>query len=84
MFRYIRKISDHNGSLLTSQLAMTKLPEFPTEIRRYVTSIFAGANRRVCEKIGRVPNTPEESLDLTLIEYLSQYSAPRIVAPGLL
>ena len=61
---------------------MEALPPFPTALRRYITGVFEKANRRVTGKIERVPNTPEESLDLTLIEHLSQYSGPRAVAPG--
>ena len=61
---------------------MNKLPPFPPEVHRYITAIFRAANRRVCEKIARVPNCSEPSLDLTLIEHLSQFSGPRVVAPG--
>lgn len=61
---------------------MHKLPTFPAEVHRYVTGIFRTANRRVCEKIARVPNASEPSLDLTLIEHLSQFGGPRVVAPG--
>jgi len=39
-------------------------------------------NRRVAEKIARVPNSSEPSLDLTFIEQLTQYAGPRVVAPG--
>lgn len=61
---------------------MNTLPIFPPEVHRYVSSVFRKANRRVCEKIARVPNCSEPSLDQTLIEQLSQYSGPRVVAPG--
>lgn len=61
---------------------MKKLPAFPPEVHRYVSAIFRSANRRVCEKIARVPNCSEPSLDLTLVEHLSQFSGPRVVAPG--
>lgn len=61
---------------------MNKLPPFPPEVHRYVAAIFRTANRRVCEKIARVPNCSEPSLDLTLIEHLSQFGGPRVVAPG--
>ncbi|MGV8823773.1 hypothetical protein [Methylibium petroleiphilum] len=61
---------------------MNKLPAFPPEVHRYVSAIFRSANRRVCEKIARVPNCSEPSLDLTLVEHLSQFSGPRVVAPG--
>jgi hypothetical protein len=61
---------------------MNKLPPFPPEVHRYVASVFGAANRRVCEKIAKVPNCPEPSLDLTLIEHLSQFGGPHVVAPG--
>ncbi len=34
------------------------------------------------EKLARVPNCSEPSLDLTFIEHLTRYAAPRVVAPG--
>ena len=61
---------------------MNKLPTFPPEVHRYVARVFRAANRRVCEKIARVPNCSEPSLDLTLIEHLSQFGGPQVVAPG--
>ena len=64
------------------QLRMNALPVFPPEVHRYVVSVFSKANRRICEKIARVPNCSEPSLDLTLIEHLSHYTGPRVVAPG--
>lgn len=62
--------------------AMNTLPKFPPAIYKYVRSAFRTANKRVCEKLARVPNCPEQSLDMTLIEYLSSYAAPAVVAPG--
>ncbi len=61
---------------------MSVLPPFPIEIHRYIAATFAAVNRRVSEKIARVPNSSEPSLDLTFIECLTQYAAPRVVAPG--
>jgi hypothetical protein len=58
------------------------LPPFPAPVISYVRSIFASANRRVSEKLARVPNCSEPSLDLTLIEHLTRFAAPRVVAPG--
>jgi len=58
------------------------LPQFPPQVIAYVRRVFAQANRRVSEKIARVPNCSEPSLDLTLIEHLTQFAAPRVVAPG--
>jgi hypothetical protein len=61
---------------------MTPLPVFPIEVHQFVKKIFAQANVRLSEKIARVPNCPEPSLDLTLIEHLSQFGAAQVVAPG--
>src|SRR5258706_16390070 len=61
---------------------MSALPVFPAAVYRYVRTVFRAANRRTCEKLARVPNCPEQSLDMTVIEFLSQYSGPRAVAPG--
>jgi hypothetical protein len=61
---------------------LSMLPPFPAQVISYVRGIFAGANRRVSEKLARVPNCSEPSLDLTLIEHLTRYAAPRVVAPG--
>jgi len=58
------------------------LPQFPPQVIGYIRRVFAQANRRVSEKISRVPNCSEPSLDLTLIEHLTQFAAPRVVAPG--
>src|SRR6266571_521817 len=61
---------------------MMALPVFPPAVYRYVRTIFRAANRRACAKLSLVPNCPEQSLDLTVVEFLSQYSGPRAVAPG--
>lgn len=61
---------------------MNALPAFPAAVHDYIRSVFADVNRRICEKIARVPNTSEPSLDMTFIECLSHYSAPMIVTPG--
>lgn len=61
---------------------MNPLPTFPPEVHRYVSKVFTDANRRLCEKIAHVPNCSELSLDMTLVEHLSQYSGPQVVAPG--
>lgn len=71
------------GKPLSSNVsAMNPLPTFPAEVHRYVSKVFADANRRLCEKIAHVPNCSEPSLDMTLVEHLSQYSGPQVVAPG--
>ena len=54
----------------------------PSEVRNYVLRIFSDVNDKVTRKISTTPNIPEESLDISFIERLSEYSAPRIVAPN--
>lgn len=51
----------------------------PPEVVEYVRSIFAGCNDRVSEKLSRMPTTHETSLDLSLIESISQFAAPQRV-----
>ena len=58
------------------------LPPFPPQVVSYIRNVFAQANKRLSEKIARVPNCSEPSLDMTLIEHLTQFAAPRVVAPG--
>jgi len=49
----------------------------PKEIVDWFRGIFEEVNRRLCEKMGNVPNTPETNFDLALIEHLTNYAAPR-------
>ncbi len=54
------------------------LPPFPIpdDVREWVRSVFSSCNARVTGKLDRLPTTHETSLDLSLIEALSQISAP--------
>jgi hypothetical protein len=61
---------------------MNKLPAFPAAVSDYVRTIFAEANRRICQRIARVPSTAEDALDQALIDVLADYEAPSVVAPG--
>jgi hypothetical protein len=61
---------------------MEPLPCFPESVHSYVEAVFATANRRVCEKILRMPNCSEPSLDTTFVEAISQFGGPQIVEPG--
>ena len=51
----------------------------PRDVVDYVRNVFVVCNRRIGRKIAAVPNASEQSLDLTMIEHLSQYSAPTIL-----
>jgi len=49
----------------------------PKEIVDWFRGVFADANRRLAEKMLNAPATPEPTFDLTLIEHLTNYAAPR-------
>jgi hypothetical protein len=52
---------------------MQRIPEDVTE---WIRTVFRACNERITEKLSNNPNLPEESLDLTWIEHLSQYASP--------
>lgn len=49
----------------------------PKDIVNWFRAVFADANRRLSEKMLNAPATPEPTFDLTLIEHLTNYAAPR-------
>ena len=51
----------------------------PRDVVDYVRNVFLVCNRRIGGKLAAVPNASEPSLDLTMIEQLSQFSAPTIL-----
>jgi len=48
----------------------------PSPVFAWLHEVFGACNARVTEKLSNNPNLPEESLDLTWIEHLSQFSSP--------
>lgn len=48
----------------------------PADVKNYIENVFRDCNNRVARKISQNPNTWETSLDLTLIEHISNYSVP--------
>jgi hypothetical protein len=52
------------------------MPDIPPDVVQWICSLFHGCNERLSEKISNNPNLPEESLDLTWVEYLSQHASP--------
>jgi hypothetical protein len=52
------------------------------DVLDWFRNVFAAANAKVSNKIARVPNAPEESLDMTLIEHLSGYGVPHLLQSG--
>ena len=53
--------------------------QIPDSVRSYIFRVFSDVNEKISRKISTVPNIPEESLDITFIDTLSDYSAPKIV-----
>jgi hypothetical protein len=49
----------------------------PKEVVDWFRGVFADANRRLSEKILNSPATPEPTFDLTFIEHLTSFAAPR-------
>jgi hypothetical protein len=54
--------------------------EIPPDVTEWVRTVFRECNERITEKLSNNPNLPEESLDLTWIEHLSQYASPVTLA----
>src|SRR5947207_5944767 len=50
--------------------------ELPKGVLTWLTGVFTECDRRITQKLHNNPNRPEESLDLTWIEHLSQYASP--------
>lgn len=48
----------------------------PADVIEWIRDIFRRGNERIALKLSNNPNLPEESLDLSWIEHLSQHSAP--------
>lgn len=61
---------------------MKNWPAIPEDVVSWFRSIFAAANRRVCERLVNLPNVRETSLDDGLIEALIPESAPTIMPSG--
>lgn len=55
---------------------------FPADVIEWARAVFAAGNLRVSTKIDLNPNAPEESLDLSWIEHLSNHSAPTQLGSG--
>jgi hypothetical protein len=50
--------------------------DVPGDVVDWVTDIFRQCNIRISEKLTKIPNCPEESLDMTWVEHFSQYASP--------
>ena len=56
--------------------------DIPESVCGHIREIFSEVNDNVSRNISINPNIPEESLDISFIESLSQKSHPTIVTPG--
>jgi hypothetical protein len=61
---------------------MNPWPHIPDDVVAWFRSVFAEANRRVCERLVNLPNVRETSLDDGLIEALIPESAPTLLSSG--
>ena len=59
-----------------------QLFSIPQEVVNWIRSVFEAVNERVSLKLTRFPTTHETSLDLSLIEEVSQHSAPMKFGSG--
>lgn len=56
--------------------------DVPESVLNYIRLMFASVNDHVSQKISKIPNVPEESLDISFIDKLSDYSGPVTVEPS--
>jgi hypothetical protein len=61
---------------------MNPWPPIPEDVIAWFRSVFAKANRCVCERLVNLPNVRETSLDDGLIEALIPESAPTLLSSG--
>ncbi|PZU10736.1 MAG: hypothetical protein DI605_03580 [Sphingomonas sp.] len=61
---------------------MNPWPAIPDDVVAWFRSVFAEANRAVCERLVNLPNIRETSLDDSLIEALIPDSAPTLLPSG--
>jgi hypothetical protein len=52
------------------------MDQIPADVTEWIRKVFRDCNERITEKLSNNPNIPEESLDQTWIEQVSQYSSP--------
>lgn len=52
------------------------MEKVPADVTDWIRKIFRECNERIAEKLSNNPNIPEESLDLTWIEHLTQFASP--------
>jgi hypothetical protein len=52
------------------------MQSIPADVTEWIRTVFRECNERITEKLSNNPNLPEESLDLTWIEHLSQFASP--------
>src|ERR1700690_3693023 len=61
---------------------LSKTMTIPSNVREYIKAVFRSCNTQVTNKLSKFPSFPEPSLDTTLIDHLSHYTAPRQFGDG--
>lgn len=56
------------------------IPPLPSEVIAYVLKVFRTCDRELSLRIARVPNVHETSLDMALIDKLSEFASPALVS----
>ena len=59
-----------------------ELPQIPRDVIDWIRNVFSECNYRISKKICVVPQCHEPSLDMTFIEHLTTFSAPRLLESG--
>jgi len=54
----------------------------PADVKEWVRDKFLSCNSRISAKLTNIPNGPEETFDLTWIEYFSQFASPIALQSG--
>jgi len=55
---------------------MAKLSDIPGELQEWIRFVFKECNAAATQKLANNPNVQEEYPDLSLIDKLTEYSAP--------
>lgn len=58
------------------------MSEIPSDAVNAVRHVFAACNAAASSKLTMVPNTQEESLDLTWIDEITKFASPQVVGSG--
>jgi len=56
--------------------------DIPPDVLRWFRTVFAQCNKKLARTMSIVPNVSEPSLDMGLIDYLTQFGAPQVLNSG--